>query len=220
MPTTTSNYGLYKPVVNDPTDEDVWGDLLNDNMDTIDNAIFNSVPAGAVIDFAGASAPSGWLLCYGQAVSRTTFAALFTAIGTTYGTGDGSTTFNVPDARGRVIAGQDDMGGTSADRLTGLSGGIDGDTLGAVGGSQSHTLSTTEIPAHSHGVTDPGHAHQQRRDGNLGGGGGGTPDANYGNLEYGLTSSSTTGISIQNTGGGGAHNNVQPTLILNKIIKT
>lgn len=220
MPTTTSNYGLYKPVVNDPTDEDVWGDLLNDNMDTIDNAIFNSVPAGAVIDFAGASAPSGWLLCYGQAVSRTTFAALFTAIGTTYGTGDGSTTFNVPDARGRVIAGQDDMGGTSADRLTGLSGGIDGDTLGAVGGSQSHTLSTTEIPAHSHGVTDPGHAHQQRRDDNLGGGGGGTPDANYGNLEYGLTSSSTTGISIQNTGGGGAHNNVQPTLILNKIIKT
>ena len=72
------------------------------------------MPAGMLFPFAGASAPTGYLLCHGQAVSRTTYADLFTAIGTTYGTGDGSSTFNLPDLRGRVIAGQDDMGGSSA----------------------------------------------------------------------------------------------------------
>lgn len=72
---------------------------------------------GTVLPFAGSAAPIGWLLCYGQAVSRTTYANLFAAIGTAYGAGDGSTTFNVPDLRGRVAAGKDDMGGTAASRL-------------------------------------------------------------------------------------------------------
>lgn len=81
-----------------------------------------TIPSGMLAPFAGTSAPSGWFLCYGQAVSRTTYAALFTAIGTTYGTGDGSTTFNLPDLRGRTIAGVDDMGGSAASRLTGDNG--------------------------------------------------------------------------------------------------
>lgn len=74
-------------------------------------------PTGVILPFAGSAAPAGWLLCAGQAVSRTTYAALFTAIGTSYGTGDGSTTFNLPDMRGRMPGGKDDMGGTAANRM-------------------------------------------------------------------------------------------------------
>src|SRR5690606_12877743 len=91
----------------------------------------SGVPIGTVADFAGTSAPAGWLLCYGQAVSRTTYAALFAVLGTTYGAGNGSSTFNLPDCRGRVVAGKDNMGGASANRLTGQSGGLNGDNLGA-----------------------------------------------------------------------------------------
>jgi microcystin-dependent protein len=112
---------------------------------------------GAIVDYAGATAPSGWLLCFGQAISRTTYSALFQAISTTYGVGDGSTTFNVPDCRGRVAAGKDDMGGADAARL---SGGISARvTLGGTGGAPTTTLSTANLPAHSHTVSDPGHTH-------------------------------------------------------------
>jgi hypothetical protein len=94
------------------------GDVLQ--TDGSGNLSFTpSVPAGSVMPYAGSTAPSGWLLSYGQAISRSTYATLFAAIGTTYGVGDGATTFNVPDLRGRLVAGQDDMGGTSANRLTG-----------------------------------------------------------------------------------------------------
>lgn len=78
----------------------------------------NVLPAGiGPLPYAGPTAPSGWLLCFGQAVSRVTYAALFAAIGTSHGAGDGSTTFNLPDMRGRVPAGKDDMGGTAAGNL-------------------------------------------------------------------------------------------------------
>ena len=72
---------------------------------------------GLVLPFAGSAAPDGWLVCDGRAVSRETYGELFTAIGVTYGAGNGTTTFNIPDCRGRVIAGKDDMGGTAAGRL-------------------------------------------------------------------------------------------------------
>src|ERR1044072_5146663 len=93
---------------------------------------------GEVVSFAGSTAPAGALLCYGQAVSRTDYVGLFTVIGTTYGVGDGSTTFTLPDLRGRVAAGKDDMGGSAASRLTGTTMFPDGVTLGAVGGAQTH----------------------------------------------------------------------------------
>lgn len=163
------------------------------------------IPPGSVEAYAGITEPSSWLFCYGQAVSRTTYADLFTAISTTYGVGDGSTTFNLPDLRGRTIAGQDDMGGTSANRLTGAAGSVDGDILGGAGGAETHTLITAEMPAHTH----TGFAFQT-----TGGGANITHPAKIGNTN------ATQMETDASTGGGGAHNNVQPTLILNYIIKT
>jgi microcystin-dependent protein len=166
-----------------------------------------SLPSGTVLPFAGATAPAGYQLCYGQAISRTTYASLFSAIGTTYGSGDGSTTFNVPDLRGRAIAGQDDMGGTSANRLTGQSGGLNGDNLGATGGSETHTLTESQLASHTHtfSVSIP------------------TGASSTGGNASGLVSviqsgSSTKSGTSSSTGGGQAHNNVQPTFILNYMI--
>ena len=100
-----------------------------------------SEPAGIVMPFAGSTAPQGYLLCDGSAVSRDTYSALFTAIGTTYGSGDGSTTFNVPDLSGRVVLGVSQS-----------------HALGTVGGEATHTLTEQELPAHSHTVPSHGHA--------------------------------------------------------------
>lgn len=181
-----------------------------------------SLSAGTIIPYGGSSAPSGFLLCYGQAISRSTYAALFAVIGTTYGAGDGSTTFNVPDLRGRVVAGQDDMGGTSANRLTGQTGGVDGDVLGGSGGAEAHTLVTSEMPSHAHRIWSSS------------GGGSGSTVAGFGsasistacgNLPIGGTDAYYDTFNaghavMEATGGAGAHNNVQPTLILNYIIAT
>ena len=174
------------------------------------------VPSGTVLPYAGATAPTGYLLSFGQNVSRSTYAALFTAIGTTYGVGDGSSTFGIPDLRGRVVAGQDDMGDTSADRLTSP---INGDILGAAGGSESHTLLTTELAGHQHllfadaegGQVYPTASNYVAKKGNWG------SSNNY--QASGTDTVASLGLS-SSTGGGQAHNNVQPTIILNYIIKT
>jgi microcystin-dependent protein len=173
------------------------------NSDTVDgyHASQLMTPIGAIMDYGGATAPTGWLLCYGQAVSRTTYAALFAVLGTTYGVGDGSTTFNVPDIRGRVVAGQDDMGGTSSNRLTGTSGSVDGDVLGGTGGAETHTLGAAEMPSHTHTMRNAG-----------------TSGGAYGLVDSGSASSSGM-LSTGSAGSGSAHNNVQPTIILNKIIR-
>lgn len=221
---------------------------------------------GTVLPFAGSAAPTDWLLCYGQAVSRATYANLFAVIGTTYGAGDGSTTFNVPDLRGRVAAGKDNMGGTAANRLqvsttitttagsatatvasaagltegmtviastipagvtitfisgttitlssgTGVTAGSgtaarfsllgDPQTIGQSGGSNTHSLSVNQMPAHTHSVNNAAST---------------TVGGAY------TTASLNTANGLQpvttSTGGGVAHPNVQPTIVLNSIIKT
>jgi microcystin-dependent protein len=113
------------------------------------------VPVGAGMDFWGpaASLPAGWLLCYGQAVSRVTYAALFAVIGTTYGAGDGSTSFNVPDKKGRISAGLDNMGGAAAGRLSAYT------TLGFTGGGQTVTLVEDNMAPHDHSVNDHDHSY-------------------------------------------------------------
>lgn len=168
-----------------------------------------TTPVGTVLDYAGSSAPSGFLLCYGQtldSVTNTEYADLYTAIGTTYG-GTGADDFNVPDLRGRVVAGQDDMGGTSADRLTDQSGGLDGDVLGDTGGSETHTLTVAELATHTH-TRSTGDAYFYYD-------AVGAPNTLASGANFGMNTATTTG----NAGSSSPHNNVQPTIILNKIIK-
>jgi microcystin-dependent protein len=178
-------------------------------------------PAGLVLPYAGTVAPTGWLFCYGQSLLRADYPSLFAATGTTFGAADG-THFNVPDMRGRVPAAPDGLGGVAANRLTDAVAGID--SHGDAGGAQSVTLTDTQMPAHSHGVTDPGHNHNFSNNPFIGGTGTGTPAgggaalAPSGAQTVSITGG-TTGITIQSNGGGGAHNNVQPTIVLNYIIK-
>ena len=264
-------------------------------------------PYAGFIGSALSLVPSGWLACYGQAVSQSTYANLFSAIcpnlgavaitnaspavvtlsGHGFVTGDqiyfngsgtinaglsqntnyfviyigantfnlattlanaeagtkiattgalsgtincyaqpyggaSSTTFNVPDLRGNVLAGADAMGGTAASRLTLSTAQGTYGMLGATGGEQSHTIVTAELASHNHGVTDPGHGHTTNfASGSSGSytyvpGGNGTLVGSNSTV----VNTGTTGISTQNAGSGGAHNNVQPTVIVNYIIKT
>lgn len=176
-------------------------------------------PVGTVIDYAGAAVPDvvqgvTWLFPYGQAVSRTTYATLFARLGTAFGVGNGTTTFNLPDYRGRVGAGQDDMGGVSADRITAGIAGFDGDTLGASGGDQ-------RLHSHNHAITDPGHFHSITPPSSSDVTGAGATATGTGGGEEVLpynTASATTGISLGDSGTGSSQN-VQPTLVVNKLIR-
>lgn len=160
-------------------------------------AYATGMPVGAVFAFASASNPAGYLLCNGQAVSRTVYAALFATIGTTFGSGDGATTFNVPDMRDWFVRGRGDsrqLGSTQTGAIQ-LHTHVVQDPGHNHGASQAaHAHATV---AHSHGVTDPGHSHTTQ-----------TGDLTVG-LNWALHSSanvsgpvpggtSGTGISIQN----------------------
>lgn len=166
------------------------------------NAANTGTPAGVIMPYAGSSEPSGWLFCSGNAVSRTTYSGLFSAIGTTYGPGDNSTTFNLPDLRGRVIAGRDDMGGTAALRVTNsgsnANSGIAGTTLGANGGTQTHILTTAQLPTFNIRSTTAAV-----------------------NPAFGDNTPLPVADDINATVGENyPHLNMQPTIILNYIIKT
>lgn len=187
----------------------------------------SGAPIGAIFDYAGSTAPSGYFLCYGQAISRSTYADLFAAIGTTYGSGDGSTTFNLPDCRGRSRFGKDDMGGAGASRLTNAASGVSGDTLGATGGAQTVTLTESQMPAHTHtlsGSTSSGGAHTHTTflsptGGAAAPGGGFVAGSGSSSTSSNGAHTHTLSGSAASTGGGGAHNNVPPAIVFNTIIR-
>lgn len=240
LPATASNLGGVKGLTNLTIDGVGNLSMLAAN---IAGALgYAPQPTGIMQQFAGATAPIGWLLCDGAAVSRTSYASLFAVVGTTYGAGDGSTTFNVPNMKDRVPVGA----GTSH-------------TLGATGGAAAQTpagsvsvantsLTTAQLPAHNHGISDPGHSHTvydpQHNHGLLqgpyDGGGNWTPPGsntafgtnattNYSPTGIGINVSGT-GISTTNTGSGTGHNHTatftgsalsveQPYTVVNFIIK-
>jgi microcystin-dependent protein len=151
----------------------------------------DTLPIGSMIPYPSDTIPEGWLLCNGQAVSRTVYSELFAILGTTHGAGDGSSTFNVPNIKGRTIVGRD-----PAD--------TDFDTLGETGGSKTHTLNLNEIPSHIHGAL--------------------VSDQDSGGT-FGLTvvlpeaHAAFNNNYINSAGGGQAHNNLQPLIVENYIIK-
>lgn len=150
---------------------------------------------GTSLEWNSTTLPKGYLFENGQAVSRTDYPGLFAEVGTTFGVGDGSTTFNLPDCQGRVVITVDG----AANRVTSAStGGTNADTLGGAGGAETHTLQTSEMPAHTH----------NQGFGGVGTAAGGAASGSYGNETATLS-----------TGGGGAHSNTQPWIAKQKIIR-
>lgn len=166
----------------------------NDNglWKTLNVKVTDTLPVGTIIPYAGATIPSNYMKCEGQELSRIEYDILFSAIGTTYGAGNGTTTFNLPNLKGRVITGID-------------SNDTDFDVLGETGGEKTHTLTVGEMPSHNHDIgwaqttnlTDPG---QQ-----------GIPGQAPNNW--------VDSWKTFSTGGGQPHNNLQPYIVLNYIIK-
>lgn len=144
---------------------------------------------GVVKMFAGSIAPTGYLICDGSAVSRTAYANLFNVIGTSYGDGDGATTFNLPDLKGRVVTGYN-------------SNDTSFDTIGKTGGEKTHTLTINEIPSHTHALDVLGSGSE-------------TPAG----LNYTVSPGGANTNFTQLTGGGQPHNNLQPYIVMNYIIK-
>lgn len=184
------------------------------------------LPAGVMLPYAGSAAPTGWLLCYGQAVSRTTYATLFAAIGTSYGAGDGATTFNIPDLRGTPPVGKTNMGGSDRGNLSG------GGALGAYLGAQSVSApvsvgvsgSISGSTGGSLGLSGTGHVQVNSGNANTGQGNGFA--YTRGGDQVVVTSGSTSGSlgvggSFSGAGTGTASTTVvQPSTITNYIINT
>ena len=203
MGTYTTNLELYKPSIG----EQGWGTLVNENFDKIDAYI-----PGVIQLYAGNSAPNGWLICNGQAVSRTTYAALFAVIGTTYGAGDGSTTFNIPNLVNKTVRGSN--------------------SLGKTGGADTVTLSTANLPAHTHGTgsltaaSNGAHSHYGAKYGAGNNGSGVCVNTTTGQYGFAIPTSSagahthTVSGETSSVGSGSAVTITNPYVMLHYIIKT
>jgi len=156
----------------------------------------SAIIVGEVRMWPTATAPTGFMVCDGSEISRSTYAGLFAVIGTTFGAGNGSTTFNIPDMRGRVVGGANDTG-----LPNGENGSFSTRNEAATTGAETHTLTVAEMPSHSHSYTYRSTS---------------TQGSNPNNSAAVATTSGTTG----STGGDAAHNNMQPTIFLNFIIAT
>lgn len=148
---------------------------------------------GDLKPWPAAQVPAGWLACDGSAVSRTTYAALFAVLGTTWGAGDGSTTFALPDLRRRTLVG---AGGVATPTL--------GNTVGSTGGAEVHALTVAEMPSHTH--TAPVYPTR-------------VPGIPFFGARDAASSGSYGNATTQATGGGGAHNNLQPSAVVRWLIK-
>jgi microcystin-dependent protein len=157
--------------------------------------LYNILPSGLVFPYAGASAPNGFLLCDGSAIDRTTYATLFAVIGTTYGTGNGSTTFNVPNFLGRTIIG------------AGSGSGLTARARGDKSGEETHQLTLAESPSHAHGSLYTDRLTEVS---------GGKPAITSFDGTYPFPFDPAT----NSKGGDGTHNNMQPFGVANYIIKT
>lgn len=185
-------------------DKRAGGTMINaESLNKIENGIKAATdlaelvaPVGCIMAWAGTGVPEGWLLCDGRSLSRASYPKLFSAIGVVYGSSS-QTMFSLPDMRTRVPVGRNPTG-TFA-------------TLGAKGGSERHTLTTAEIPAHNHNATTGGRNMGMWKTNSSGG------------SQWELLSTSgasqVSGFEISNTGGGQSHNNLQPYIVVNYIIK-
>lgn len=195
-PTNPATKEWLKPITINGADtaEEYFRDANNNWKKILCEPSGDTLPIGAITQFSGSVAPTNWLFCNGQAISRTEYSELFAIIGTHYGEGDGSTTFNLPDFIGRVPVGLD-----AEDP--------DFDALGDFGGEKTHTLIVDEIPSHNHSFasviagTNPSDSSQLR--------------VQSDRYQWGGTSSTTT----TNTGNSQPHNIMQPYLVTNFIIK-
>lgn len=226
MANFTQYYDLEKPLPEEEYDIAVF----NTNADKIDTAIKNAgkeLSPGLTMEYYGAAAPEGFLFCEGQAVSRTVYAKLFAVIGTQHGAGDGSTTFNLPDHRGRVGVGKS----TEAEF----------NTLGKKGGEKNHILTVAEIASHNHTQKDHNHAQSSHNHNHIYGTSNNDTFGMYGGTQGGWNMDNVSANNNKNvarhglaattaannaataanvaTGGGGAHNNLQPYIVCNQVIK-
>ena len=192
---------------------------------TLLNAIF---PIGMIMPYAvpinntSKLVPPGFIICNGQAVLRATYPVLYAAIGNTYGSGDGSTTFNVPNLSSRVIVGSLPPGQNPGPDAVG-----NNYTMGTVGGEPWHTLLTNELPSHAHGINDPTHNHGSTASGFGVQNNSGTQALLHEGIDFDdtkmsiapVTASSVTGVTVQATGGGAKQNIVSSYVALHFLIK-
>lgn len=171
-------------------------EIVGNKVTKINDILFENLllPSGSVIEYAGDTAPNGWLICDGSAISREIYANLFEVIGSTFGGGDGTTTFNIPNLKGKIPVGlnSDDS---------------DFNILGKEGGEKTHILKINEIPSHNH---------RQTVTASRTGSGSTYVSWNANNLTGNTDKDARNTL---NTGGGEAHNNLQPYITLNYIIK-